>query len=55
MNTNWWYFNIPFLEDWAEVSNCGGTMVDKKKTLFHGDETIEENLRYLNLLPVFLL
>ena len=30
-------------------------MVDKKKTLFHGDETIEENLRYLNLLPVFLL
>ena len=33
------------LEDWAVVSNCGGTMVDKKKTLFHGDETIEENMR----------
>ena len=41
----WTGIRFDILEDWAVVSNCGGTMVDKKKTLFHGDETIEENMR----------
>jgi len=27
------------LEDWAEVSNCGGTMCDKTKMLFDGDNS----------------
>ena len=31
------------------MSNCGGTMVDKKKSLFRSDETIEENLSYTPL------
>ena len=28
-----------FLGDWAEVSNCGGTMCDKTKMLFNGDNS----------------